>query len=148
MNVVLYNNSSSNNTVHKRLSQIGTVDCDVYEDCSISSPTLRLSMTDAMISANYCYIAKFGRYYYITDKTIIDGSILIVSTHVDVLMSHWSSFSTSPCIAKRSSSHPNINIPDEYNVYKSQSKFIRRKDSNKFNPSSTGGCYILTLGGK
>lgn len=148
MIVNFYNNSSDKADVHKSISHIIDFDCDVFNDCSIQNPQLIVPMSDALINANYCYIAKFKRYYYIVDSTIYNGDMLRVILKSDVLMSFWKVCSGSRVIAKRSQSHPNPNIPDNYDVYKSQSKFVRRKDTNKFTPTANGGCYILTLGGK
>lgn len=148
MEIKFYNNISDNDDVKKSITHIATFDCDIYNDCSIYSPSIIVPMSDALINANYCRIEKFKRYYYITNQTIYSGDLVKIDLRCDVLMSFWNSFSKSKCIAKRSSSHQNPNIPDECDVYKPQSKFIRRKDRTSFTPTSTGGCYILTLGGK
>lgn len=152
MIVRLFNNYSDNNEVHKSISILREMDCNIYEECSIQTPTIIIDIEqnnpNVVLNANYCYIPFWNRYYYITDSSIYNGNLVRLSLKVDVLMSFWNDFANSPCIAKRSTSHPNPHIPDTYEVYKNQSVFKRRKDTNKFTPTSTGGCYILTIGGK
>lgn len=146
--VKFYNNQSENAEVKKIISHIETFNCEIYEDCSIQTPTIIVPMSDSLTWANYCYIEKFHRFYYIVSSTIYDGNLVRISLKCDVLMSFWNSFSKSKCIAKRSSSSFNTSIPDNFEVFSPQPEIKRTKDTNKFQPTSSGGCYILTIGGK
>lgn len=147
MTVNFYNNSSDNDDVKKSISAIANKDCKIYGDCSIQSPTLLVNMADGLINANYCYIPKFGRYYYITDINISDGTIAMVRCKVDVLMSFWNDFRNSQCIARRSSSRYDNYIDDPLVVKRPTSQYVFRKLPTKFTPSDSAGSYILTLGG-
>lgn len=147
MQVKFYNNSSDNDEVKKNISLLHTKDCKLYEDCTIQNPRLIVNMDDNIINANYVYIAKFKRYYYITKTTIKDGTIAIVDCKVDVLMSFWDSFKNSQCIALRSSSNYNNMIGDNEIVKLPTAKYVYRKLPTKFVPEDTGNNYVLTIGG-
>lgn len=150
MEIKLYNNHSDNDEVHKKIYDVGTYQCELHEDCTITAPKIILTMSDGVINANYCYIAKFNRYYFIREATIQNGTKVVLQLQCDVLTSFWDRFRDSKVIAKRSYSAKNKEIPDPLVVYKNKPMIKRfRSDTNaEFRPSSTGGCYILTIGGK
>lgn len=145
--IILYNNTSDNDEVHKHITQISSANCDIFGECSIESPQLLLSMNDNIINANYLYIPKFNRYYYITNKTIYDGSKVIINARVDVLMSFWNDMKNSDVIATRSSSKYDVYIPDNMIQFSSKLRFEYRKLPFNFSPTESGKHYVLTLGG-
>lgn len=143
----LYNNSSAPNVVHKRISLIETLTGDLKESAELESVSITIPYTSSFANINYAYIPQFNRYYY-AQVTVLNGELIKLDLTSDVLMSFWGRFSGSQCIARRSTSAPNNDIPDELVHFKSQPIYIRRKTSQKFTPTSSGGCYILTIGGK
>ena len=149
MNVTvnLYNNFSDPNVVYKNISQVASYSCQVTSSCSLDSPEILLNISSSLPSFNYMYIPEFGRYYY-TNVNIVNGNQMLISGNTDVLMSFWSSFRNSQCVAQRSTSHQNPELEDELMPFKNQPKYIYRRSSFAFSPSSSGGCYILTVGGK
>ena len=77
------------------------------DDTNIISPVLIISnVLDPDI--NYCYIAEFGRYYYITNITGDAGNRAFVHGHVDVLMTYKDEIKACKCIANRSTSNYNL----------------------------------------
>lgn len=149
--VKLYNNQSDPRKVHKSISLLKTIsDCQIAEDCTIENPRLILQLgSDIDISkVNYCYISNFGRYYFLRPG-IISGDEMEVIGDTDVLMSFYASFSNSSCVAERSTSNYNPELPDEMLPFKSQPKIIYRKlASAAFTPGANSGSYILCVGGK
>ena len=145
--VKLYNNSSDPFVVHKSISLIATVYCQFTESTPIDAPELLLDMRSGFKNFNYCYIPEFGRYYYCYPE-IVNGNQMRLRCESDPLMSFWSSAQGSNCIAERSTSAPNTELVDELLPFKNTPKYIRRKMATGFSPSSSGGCYILTVGGK
>lgn len=87
MQITIYNNGSSNNTVSKSLTQIKEVAAEFYEESSVTDPIILLNYDESLFQSNYCYIPKFGRYYYIKNIDIYNGRQLRLLCHVDVLMS-------------------------------------------------------------
>ena len=53
------------------------------------NPVILTDYSDSFVNANYCYIDTFHRYYFITTAVNTAGR-LVVSCHVDYLMS-WAS---------------------------------------------------------
>lgn len=145
--VKLYQNYSDPYKVHKNISLIATVQCEITEEQEIDSLELLLDMQSNIKQFNYCYIAKYGRYYFCTPK-IINGNQMRLICESDPLSSFWSSMMGSQCIAERSTSHPNPDLPDDMLPFKPQPRLVRRYLRTGFTPTSSGGCYILTVGGK
>ena len=144
----LYNNASANNVVYKRITQIGnTLTGQLKENVAMTNVVIHIPYIENYVSVNYAYIPEFKRYYYVTIE-VMNGERLKLTMKSDALSSFWNNYKTSQCIAKRSTSNYNPNIKDDVIAYKPQPVFIRRKTSAKFTPSSSGGCYILTIGGK
>ena len=71
MVIKLYNTSSEKNRLSKVLT--GEVDITGYfnEDTDVLNPAITVGYNTSLLSKNYCYIADFGRYYFITGFTII-----------------------------------------------------------------------------
>lgn len=145
--VRLYQNYSDPCKVKKKISLIKTVQCEITEANDIDAPTLLLDMENNPKQFNYCYIPEYGRYYFCTPK-IENGVHMRLECTSDVLMSFWNSALNSSCVAERSTSHPNPDLPDDMLPFKPQPKYVRRYLSTGFTPTSSGGCYILTVGGK
>lgn len=147
MQISLYNNASAPNVVHKRKTLLRTLDGDLKEDVNRESVIVTIPYSDDYASINYAYIPLFKRYYFVSVECL-SGKRLRLKMSSDALSSFWGNYSGSQCIASRSSSNFNKDIPDQLVHFKSQPIYIRRKTSNKFTPSSSGGCYVLTIGGK
>ena len=136
MNVTvrLYNNYSDPNVVHKNISQVAAYSCQVTSSCSLDSPEILLNLSGSLPTFNYI--------------NIVNGNQMLISGNTDVLMSFWDSFRNSQCVAQRSSSAQNPEIEDELMPFKAQPRYIYRRSGFAFTPTSSGGCYILTVGGK
>lgn len=147
MQITLYNNASAPNVVHKRKTTLGTLNGVLKEDVNREKVVVHIPYQSYYASINYAYIPEFKRYYFVTVDNL-KGLRLKLTMTSDGLSSFWNNYNGSQCIAKRSSSSFNTDIPDTLVHFKSQPKFIRRKSSSKFTPSGNGGCYVLTIGGK
>lgn len=149
MNVTvrLYQNHSDPNVVYKNISLISTHQCQLTEGCQVDAPVMLLDMQPGIKNFNYMYIEEFGRYYHCV-ANIVNGNQMRIAGYTDVLMSFWNQFKNSQCVAQRSSNMGNPEIEDELMPFESQPEYIYRRSSFAFTPSSSGGCYILTVGGK
>lgn len=148
MNIDLYVNKSDSRKVYKDITQIGTTkSIQLLESCSIENPVMMVQMNDSLYSANYAYIAKFGRYYYITDKTIIEGNKCRLSLKSDVLKNFFNSCGASPVIAKRSSSHPDYRISDPRILKLPEPDISIRRTSISI-PTENTNNFVLTITGK
>lgn len=148
MNIDLYVNKSDSRKVYKDITQIGTTkSIQLLESCSIENPVMMVQMNDSLYSANYAYIAKFGRYYYITDKTIVEGNKCRLSLKSDVLKNFFNACGTSPVIAKRSSSHPDYRISDPRILKLPEPDISIRRTSISI-PTENTNNFVLTITGK
>lgn len=148
MNIDLYINRSDSRKVYKDITQIGiTKSIQLLESCSIENPVMMVQMNDSLYSANYAYIDKFGRYYYITDKTIIEGNKCRLSLKSDVLKNFFNACGSSPVIAKRSSSHPDYRIADPRILKLPEPDISIRRTSISI-PYSNQNNFVLTVTGK
>lgn len=147
MQVILYNCSSAPNVVHKRKSVVATLNGTLKENTNRESVVLTIGHFENWSGVNYAYIPDFKRYYFVSID-VMNGLRLKLTMKSDALSSFWADYSNSQCIAKRSSSNYNPLLRDDVLAFKPQPIYIRNKTLSKFNPSSSGGCYILTLGGK
>ena len=147
MQISLYNNASAPNVVHKRKTLLRTLNGTIKEDVNRESVVVTIPYASDYASINYAYIPDFKRYYFVSVDNL-KGLRLKLTMKSDALSSFWNNYAGSQCIAKRSSSAPNKDIADNLVHLKSQPIYIRRKTQSKFTPSSSGGCYILTIGGK
>lgn len=145
--VTLYSNKSDPFVVHKKLSLVATCTCQITDSVDVDELNLLLDMSSSINTCNYARIDLFDRYYFLTPG-VMNGNQMIMHAVSDPLTSFWNSFSASECIAERSSSHPNPELSDEMLPFKPQPKMIVRQLATGFSPTSTGGCYILTVGGK
>ena len=148
MNIDLYINKSDSRKVYKDITQVGTTkSIQLLESCSIENPVIIVQMNDSLYGANYAYIAQFGRYYYITDKTIIEGNKCRLSFKSDVLKNFFNACGNSPVIAKRSSSHPDYRIVDPRILKLPEPDISIRRTSISI-PYSSQNNFVLTVTGK
>ena len=89
MNITLMTTESPNNMIDKTVTIVADYSGAVARvNLSVENPVLILEESVANImSANYCYIAEFHRYYFITDKTTDVNGLWTISLKVDVLES-------------------------------------------------------------
>lgn len=84
--IKFYNTKDENYVINKELSEEITKTGTIKDDSSILTPTITVKKDLNLIGKNYCYIASFKRFYFITD-IVITGVEMIVSLKVDVLES-------------------------------------------------------------
>lgn len=87
MDIVLYQNVSEIESIHKTLTNDTTFSGYLREPSSVINPSFNIETTNPSMF-NYCYIEAFGRYYFITNITCIRTGIWRIDCDVDVLMSY------------------------------------------------------------
>lgn len=112
MTINLYSNLSDSRYVAKQLTEIGTREILLLDDDNITNPVITLNLFENYSVPNYCYIANFGRYYYITSAEILTGNRVRYSLKCDVLMSFANEIKSTAAILSRSNSMGNILIND------------------------------------
>ena len=86
--ISLFKTASENNRVIKVLTDEKQLSGELRNQTSVLNPTIRIESADNISGYNYCYIAEFGRYYYITDIVSVRTNCWVISLRCDVLMSY------------------------------------------------------------
>lgn len=115
MNISLLYTDSPNNQLNKSVEQIAEYSGAVARvNVSVENPVLILEESVSnIISANYCYIAEFGRYYYIVDKTADANGLWTIALKVDVLKSFASSIDDLKGIVQRQRDNYDMYLKDD-----------------------------------
>lgn len=144
MTITLYHNNSDKRTVTKNLSNAGALqDAVIIDDTSILQPRLKVRDNGIIMTQyNYCYIADFKRYYYITDIIVSNGYIYI-DCKVDVLMSYKDEIRALTGVIKRQQNLCNYYLDDE----KYRSYEYSRIQTKLFPNGFTSFNFVLAIGG-
>ena len=106
--VIFYSFAKKRNSTKIPASGGNTYNCILKEPCSISNPTIELNGGNKA-AWNYCYIAAFDRYYFISDW-VTDHDRWIAHCKCDVLASFKSTIINSTQYVLRSASKKNTFI--------------------------------------
>lgn len=149
MKVTLYNNTSSNNTVSKKLTTVRTaLTCSLKDNTDMLTPTILLSKSNisGATNFNYMYIDEFKRYYYTKSPVERKGGVLEIEGQVDVLMSHSNAIRNLYALVERQEYFYNLYMPD----LKIPNVAYKRVQTIKFptQPLTLDGTLILAVSGK
>ena len=140
--VIIYMNSSGDDYLDKALSGGTTINCDFKQPIDIENPTIYVSATDAYDKYNYCYIAEFGRYYWMKPVGG-NGQTITYSCESDPLMSFKTQIRACPCVVARNPWHFDLYLPDHKLPIETRTATATIKFPN--DPfSGDHNCYILT----
>lgn len=94
MQVILYCNLSDKKTKDKIKNQLTQlISATAKGDIDILHPEILLKYDPTYITSNvnYCYIADYGRYYFVDTPTLLTGGEILLSCEIDVLSS-WTQY--------------------------------------------------------
>ena len=137
MQIITYMNNSETIRVDKNLTEVSTLSSvRLLENCSILNPSFVLKMPND-IFINYIYVPKFGRYYYITNLTILDNNMIKIDCSVDVLMSYKNEI-------KNTRQHI-VRQENEFNMYLSDSRMavLQKIDRQTLNFKPPEGGWVI-----
>lgn len=155
--IALYQTTSSNMRIDKSCTHLHTYsNITMKEGTSITSPVITLCASDQNVCiANYAYIPKFHRYYYIEDVVNIGGhrfdtanqrDLYLWEIHLkcDVLMSHKSDIIDQVAIFKRSQKGFNLYLNDDRIQIDNRPHIYTRVFPNSL---TNNGTYVLLVAG-
>ena len=147
--IILYENASANNVVDKQLTEKATYSGSLRDECSILNPVIRFNISnegyiDDMAKVNYMYIAKFKRYYFITDIVSVRNDIMEVKAKVDVLKTYWSQYKNCYALTKSTQTKYNLYLNDGRLKISNVPQVVKKNF-----PAGFGGSYnfVLTVAG-
>ena len=85
MNIVAYNNKSDTRKIDKNLTQVTEFVGTLRNETDVVTPVILVE--GALPSFNYCFIAAFNRYYFVTDFRTVRNNVYEIHCKSDVLMS-------------------------------------------------------------
>lgn len=94
------------NCVNKTVDEttlIKTVSGEPIEDEDLSEPTFLVNYNDSLLECNYCYVAKYKRYYF-CKPTTENGNNIRIDCSVDALQTFWSELAEQDMTLIRSTS--------------------------------------------
>lgn len=142
--VKIYRNSSAPDYFNKSLSGETTVSCEFKSPVNVENPTIYISATNAYDGYNYCYIAEFGRFYFMKCTGGTSQTLTFECTS-DPLMSFKSQIKACPAVIARNPWHWDKYLPDpELPVESRTISAIMDFPSNKTLFDGKSNCYILT----
>lgn len=145
MIINIYSTADDKRVIDKTLTPVmENASCQLVEGCSALDPVVKLSMNAAVYTANYMYIPYFGRYYFITNIEVVEGNVLRISGHVDVLKTYSTQLKNCTINTRRNENNYDMYLPDDRPV---EARYIRY--SKKF-PTSfesfTSSYILITVG--
>lgn len=118
MVIKLYKNLSDNRTLNKKLSDMIEIEGTLKNPLNLMDIifTLNYEAINNYDEYNYCEIN--GIYYFITNKALINNSLITFNLHIDVLMTYKDLIKDIPCIVARNENKYNAYFHDsELNQY-------------------------------
>lgn len=120
MTITFYNNESDEILVDKKITSISSIsNANIINETDIVNPSIIVSRNfydSIILKANYLYIDKLDRYYYINNISFAESMIVIDCT-VDVLMSYKSKIRNITCTVTRNENLKNGYLNDDnYNI--------------------------------
>lgn len=141
--VKIYKNSSAPDYFNKSLSGETTVSCEFKSPIDVENPTIYISATDAYDKYNYCYIAEFGRFYFMKAVGGNSQTITFECTS-DPLMSFKSQILGCPAVISRNPWHWDKYISDPKLPIESRTVSAVLPFSNTGAFDGSNNTYILT----
>ena len=144
--VKLYTNTSPRNFVTKTITQVGTdLSGDLRQETSIVRPAILIESDTVPVSANYMYIADFGRYYFIEDIVSVRKGLWEIHATVDPLYTYATQLKNCSGIVHRAESEGayNLNLNDgSFKAY-ANPHIITKKFPNGFTTQD----FVLAVAG-
>ena len=148
MTVTFYSVSDDARVLNKTLGDaVATLSAvEIFGECSIMDPVLKLVYDADLLDANYCYISDWQRYYYIENYDLSNGREMYVRMHEDVLMSNATAIGELECTIVRTAQNGKANLYLDDGKFKVLNfpRIQIKKFPNSLNKSFS---YVLTLAG-
>lgn len=144
--VNFYNFAKRENATYRPTGTGTEYSCILKEASSIANPTIQLDIgTAADPTFNYCYIAEFNRYYWITDWTWIKNRLWEATLSTDLLATFKDVIGASSLYVLRSAAASDGNINDDYYPGKVSSTFQTVQQTTPFTFNAQSGSFVIGI---
>ena len=138
--VNLYTVLDDANTLSKSLGTAKTYSSVIVkEPTDVTAPTIRIQTSDNLSGINYCYIAHYGRYYFVDKIIATPNNYWQLICRCDVLMSYKNQIKALTGTVERSENTFNAYLNDE----KYKSLAYRKIVTKQFPEALDDDCFIL-----
>lgn len=144
MVIEFYTNLSDPDTLNKNITKLFDLTGTLRDECDVENPVIMIEHI-GMVSANYCYIPDFERYYYIENQTIVRNNIVRLTLKVDVLYTYRTQINALNVIINNSTNNNDNYLSSELWVAKVKTSTDVLNFPNGFNDS--GEFILITAGG-
>ena len=145
-NVNFYNFAKRENATYRPTGTGTQYSCVLKEASSIANPTIQLDIgTTADPTFNYCYIAEFDRYYWVTDWTWIKNRLWEASLATDLLATFKNEIGAASLYVLRSAAASDGNIIDDYYPGKVNSTFNVIQQQTPFTFNAQSGSFVIGI---
>lgn len=143
MKLVYWTNFSKRKNSTKQPSGGTEIDVVLKDNTSLLNPIFQTG--NVPDNVNYCYVADFGRYYYVSGVSH-DGPFCLIECECDVLATYKSQIGACSALVEFTSSSNNIKITDPRNhpIFETIEKYGDIFDLASIGFSKTG-CYVLGI---
>ena len=150
MDILLYNNSSTKNTINKSISLVKSLhNARFTNDTDLINPSIIIKFDDSILSSNYCYIDFLKRYYFIKDMTFLEANHILLSLEIDVLESHKTEILNNNVRVSRNEFKYNLYLDDDrmecLNKTQIQIKKLNGCEISSEKLGNADRCYVLTV---
>lgn len=153
MTLKFYNISNDRRELVKTLKDtnpgknlMATLTGNIKSDCSIIKPVFEVAYQSDLLTSNYIYCPELSRYYFIDDITV-STQRLLVTAHVDVLMTYHTDILKLRCVIARQESRNRSNLYLNDGMWHNLQK--KETVALKFGGSfDSDGSYVFATGGK
>lgn len=145
INVNLYQYSGKNNVINKRLENTHTVTGLFVEPFNIFTPQIKLRCIYPF-NYNYVYISTLNKYYFITDKEILNATTILLTLKLDVLKTYENSvLAATATVTSKENANGFINT--RVNIHDLRPIYEKLNFSNETPFSENGTIIVVTLKG-
>ena len=146
MQVKYWTNFNKRKNSTKQPSGGTDISVSLKNPCSVENP--QIEVVGVPDSANYFYIADFGRYYFRSDAIKVTKDITQFSLEVDTMATYKSQIGSTTAYIERSQSNYDLKIPDPYNSPTDDYDTSTATHTMSGISWDTTGCYIFGCIGK
>lgn len=117
MDITLYKNQSSDNTLNKTLNEISVLrDCKIKTSENIININIILKTDISILDCNYLFISELNKYYFVRNIQVTPQGVYNLSCEIDVLYTYRELIKTLNAVCIETSSFDDYLQSNTYDV--------------------------------
>lgn len=143
--IELYKNMSESIRLSKKLEHTFSLNGELTTESSIFTPSILVEGDSDIMGSNYLYVPEFGRYYFITNITVVRTDIYLLNCRCDVLYTYREEIRKQKAIISKCADYKSFNTyldDGTFRVYQ-DAEVVTQEFPNGFSSES----FILSVAG-